>query len=335
MWNVIMSAAVVALGGAGAQWWAEARDRRRYPAPGSHVRVGEVDLHVVVEGEGPVVLIDSGLGGSSIEWERVAVDLAAEFTVIRYDRPGFAWSPGSRCDRRAIAAASRLIELLRVLALPGPVILVGHSLGGLHIRAAALLAPEMVGGLVLVDPSHEGMLDVVETSRAAALTRGVLRLAAWSAPLGFGRLLGRAFARLALAERRQPLDPAAERGAQVSGLLTCRTAHGLRALAAEHAALIASLQQLRDLSSSASALAVPLVVISAAAPSSNPRVAAARTDIDRLHEQLVTASPRGRHVLAEKSGHLIPLDQPDIITRSVRATAAAMTAGAWAQETGA
>src|SRR5207245_8649532 len=55
------------LAGAAAQAIAEATDRRRCPALGRLVRVGDTVLHVVVEGSGPVVLMDSGLGGSSIE----------------------------------------------------------------------------------------------------------------------------------------------------------------------------------------------------------------------------------------------------------------------------
>lgn len=334
MTNWLVGAAVLALSGAGAQRWAEARDRRRYPAPGRLMRAGDVDLHVVVQGRGPAVLLDSGLGGSSIEWARVAADLEDEFTVIRYDRPGFAWSPWSDCDRRAIAAATRLIALVRTLEVPGPAILVGHSLGGLHVRAAAALAPELVGGLVLVDPSHEGMLQVIETSRAAAVTRGVLRVVAWAAPLGIGPLAGRAFARLALSERRQPLEPAVLEGARLSGLLTSRTVHGLRALSAEHNALADSLRQLVDLTASEPVPAIPLTVITAAAPSDNPRVVAARTEIDQLHAELVTASPRGLQVFADRSGHLVPLDQPEIITQCIRETATAANAGIWAEESG-
>jgi pimeloyl-ACP methyl ester carboxylesterase len=332
MITLLTGAAALVLTGAGAQRWAEARDRRRYPAPGRLLRVADVDVHVDVQGQGPAVLIDSGLGGSSIEWARVAADLEDEFTLIRYDRPGFAWSPGSECDRRAQAAATRLISLLRVLDVEGPVILVGHSLGGLHVRVAAALAPELIGGLVLVDPSHEGMLEVIETSTAAAVTRVVLRTVASAAPVGIGRLAGRAFARLALAERQQPLTPAERQGARLSGLLTSRTVHGLRALSAEHAALADSLRQLVELTASESAADIPLTVITAAAPSDNPRVVTARAQIDQLHAELVAASPRGRQVLAERSGHLVPLDQPEIITQSVRETALAMSAGIWAAE---
>ena len=297
-----------------------------YPAPGRLVRVGDAELHVVVEGNGPAVLFDSGIGGSSIEWKRVAADLSSEFTVIRYDRPGFAWSPGSTCDRRSVAAARRIIELLKALEINGPVILVGHSLGGIHVRAAAAMAPDLVGGLVLVDPSHEGMLEFVEASKAARVTAGVLRVVAALAPFGVGRLVGRPLAKLALSDARQPLDDEAREGAKCAEMLTLRTVHGLRALAAEHGCLEASLQQFVELTATVAEPDVPVVCITGSAPSPNKRIADAREKIDRLHVELVAGCARGRHVLAERSGHLVPLDQPELVAQCIRETASAMRA---------
>ena len=316
-------AAVVAVPLFGVAWQrlGEARDRRRYPRPGRLVNVGDVDVHVVVRGSGPPVLIDSGLGGSSIEWAEVIADLEHDFTVISYDRPGLAWSPGSRCDRRGDAAATRITGLLAVLGIAEPAILVGHSLGGVHIRLAAALEPAAVGGLVLVDPSHEGMLDIVAASRAATLTTRVLRVLAWLAPMGMGRLAGGGLSKAVLAETRQPHDVAR---ARISAALTLKSVHGLRAVAAEHGCLEDSLRQLLDLRRAGREPDLPLTVISAAAPSTSPRVIDARAQIDQLHADLVAASPRARHVLAERSGHLVPLDQPEIIAECVRATALAM-----------
>lgn len=311
-----------------AQRLAERRDKRRFPAPGRVVRLSDADVHVVVEGSGPPVLLDSGLGGSSIEWARVAADLAADFTVIRYDRPGFAWSPGSGCDRRSGATAGRIVELLTALGVDEPVILVGHSLGGVHVRAVARLAPERVGGLVLVDPSHEGMLDVAEASKAARVLAGVLRVISLLAPFGAGRIAGGALGRMVLSDARQPLDDESRAGFRTGERLTLRTVHGLRALAAEHGCLEASLQEFVEMASTSPVPSVPVTVITGSAPSPNARMAGAREKIDRLHADLVAICPRGRHVFAEQSGHLVPLDQPEIVAQTVRETAASMRTSA-------
>jgi pimeloyl-ACP methyl ester carboxylesterase len=316
--------ALLLLGAVGQQL-AERRDRRRHPAPGELVRLRDCTVHVLVQGSGPTVLFDSGLGGSSIEWRAIAAELSGDFTVVTYDRPGFAWSPGSSVDRRSLAAATRVVELIDALELPGPVILVGHSLGGIHVRLAAALAPERIAGLVLADPSHEDMLKAADAARQIAVMAAVLRLVAALSPLGAGRLVGRGLAKLTLSEARQPLSDDQRAAADLAGRLTVRTTHGLRALAAENAALPASLQQFRDAVQTEPDL--PLTVITAAAPSTNPRMTAAREAIDALHQQLVEGRPHAAQVLAETSGHLVPLDAPELIVRCVRETAAAITRG--------
>lgn len=308
-------------GGALMQWAAQRRDRHANPAPGRVLQLSDADVHVVVEGSGPPVLFDSGLGGSSIEWSRIATELAPDFTVIRYDRPGFAWSPGSGCDRRSVAAGRRIVELLTALDVTEPAILVGHSLGGIHVRAAAALAPHRVAGLVLVDPSHEGMLDVLARSKEAPVLAGVLRAISWLAPFGVGRVMGRPLAKVALTDARQPLDDEARAGARRAELLTLRTVHGLRALAAEHGCLEASLQQFVELTATTLEPEVPITVITGSAPSPNDRIAKARAQVDPMHADLVATRAQGQHVLAERSGHLVPLDQPELIVQCIRETA--------------
>ena len=44
----------------------------------------------------------------------------------------------------------------------------------------------------------------------------------------------------------------------------------------------------------------------------------ARASIALLHAQQVKASPLGRQVIASRSGHLVPLDEPDVIAHAVR-----------------
>jgi pimeloyl-ACP methyl ester carboxylesterase len=103
-------------------------------------------------GEGPVMLLVHGLGGAHLNWMSVAPQLAAHNRVYALDLPGFGRSP--LAGRRSSIAAN--IDLLtRAIARlsPGPIVLVGNSMGGLLSIGVAALQPSLVDMLVLVDPA--------------------------------------------------------------------------------------------------------------------------------------------------------------------------------------
>lgn len=287
---------------------------------GRMVQVGEETVHVVVEGTGPTVLIESGLGGSCLEWARVAEDLAADFTVVRYDRPGFAWSPPGK-PHSPLVAAQRIAALLHTLHLATPWILVGHSMGGLTVRLVAALHPTEVAGLVLVDPSHEAMLEDAAALRSSRRFARAVRLMVATAPLGTARLLGRGYGKTVAAQARQPLDDEALALMETATRLTLCTVHGLRAVAAELVGLPAALAEVAAVSAEHPLPDIPLTVITASAPARTAAEARARETIDNLHRKQAAAVPHGRQVYAERSGHLVPFDQPELIAQCVRETA--------------
>ncbi|MFR9804483.1 alpha/beta fold hydrolase [Pseudonocardia sp. RS010] len=82
--------------------------------------------------------------------------LAAGFTTsVLYDRLGTGWSDVVDLPRPGSRVTDDLRELLEAIGLPGPYVLVGHSLGGLYARLFAKRFPDDVAGLVLLDPTHE------------------------------------------------------------------------------------------------------------------------------------------------------------------------------------
>ncbi len=124
--------------------------------PGVMVEIGSHRLHVHCTGEGsPVVIFESGLGGTSLDWSRVQ-PAVSEFTrACSYDRAGYGWSdPGPR-PRHAVRLAAELDRLLLSAGVPPPYVLVGHSFGGLTVRILAARREQTVAGLVLVDTVHE------------------------------------------------------------------------------------------------------------------------------------------------------------------------------------
>lgn len=185
------AAAAPLLGSIGYQAYASRRDLSRYPLPGTLVDVGGRRLHVRTEGlrqPGPAVLFESGLGCPLDAWGWIQPAIAQIAPTISYDRAGIGGSdrgPRPRTGKRIID------DLDRVLAqtgIPGPYVLVGHSFGGLLVRAFAARHPDAAAALVLADATHPDQLRRSRRQRRGTPEmRAQMEQAATSAALGFNR----------------------------------------------------------------------------------------------------------------------------------------------------
>lgn len=166
------------------------RKERTYTLPGRLVDVGGYRLHVTDRGEGgPTLLIIPGAGDSSYSWQAIQRELAATNRVLSFDRAGL----GSSEAGPAPDPERSLVEIERLLAasgVSGPVILVGHSLGGLFARMYATKHPEQVAGLVLVDSTHEFLRDDKKFKQGFAAIGVMLRIMKALSPIGLPRFLG-------------------------------------------------------------------------------------------------------------------------------------------------
>jgi pimeloyl-ACP methyl ester carboxylesterase len=107
----------------------------------------------------PTVVLETGLGAESEEWEAVFQEVKQFTSVCRYDRANRGRSDPAPKPRSAQDFVADLHSLLVAAAIPRPVVLVGHSLGGLIVRLYAQQHPHDVAGLVLVDPMHEDQFE--------------------------------------------------------------------------------------------------------------------------------------------------------------------------------
>lgn len=126
------------------------------PPIGAHYQVEGRRLLLLRSGSGaPPVVFLAGAGAVGLDYLNVH-NLVAELTTsVIYDRAGNGWSDGVALPRSSRQVTDELDELLRVTDVPGPYVLVGHSLGGLYARHFAARFPDRVAGLVLLDPAHE------------------------------------------------------------------------------------------------------------------------------------------------------------------------------------
>jgi len=125
---------------------------------GSLVDIGGRSLYQAQSGNGdPTVILEAGLTDSAAPWSGVAPAVASFARVMTYDRPNTTAgaSDPAPAPRTAADVVADLHALLDAAAIPGPYVLVGHSVGGLFVRLFASTYPDEVAGLVLVDSSHE------------------------------------------------------------------------------------------------------------------------------------------------------------------------------------
>ncbi len=119
---------------------------------------GEINLvdghmmHINCTGSGsPTLVLESGWGSSWQIWIKVQAALSKTTRVCSYDRPGYGYSDAQPDPRDADHIAIELHSLLTQAKITGPIVLMGHSVGGLFIRDYATRYPEEVAGLVFVD----------------------------------------------------------------------------------------------------------------------------------------------------------------------------------------
>lgn len=120
-------------------------------------------------------MLINGAGGPLEGWMRVWEPLAGLGTVVAWNRPGIGASDPPHVDQTSQAVTRQLKALLCALAVSGPYVLVGHSLGGLHALHFARSHPAHTAAVVLLEATApEDVAAMAE--HASALQRGLLAL---------------------------------------------------------------------------------------------------------------------------------------------------------------
>ena len=108
----------------------------------------------------PTVVLETGLGAESAEWQAIQSALAVSCRVFRYDRLGRGASDRPSTVRHAGHLVDELHALLQATATSPPYLMVGHSFGALLARGFAQRYRDEVHGLVLVESMHPRQFDV-------------------------------------------------------------------------------------------------------------------------------------------------------------------------------
>jgi pimeloyl-ACP methyl ester carboxylesterase len=250
----------------------------------------------------PTVILEGGWAASSLAWSKVQPLVAPTTRVCSYDRAGLGLSDPGPAPRDGTAIARDLDDGLRAAKVAGPFVVVGHSAGGLYVRAFADRRPADVVGMVLVDPSVEyqdkrlsAVFGPGAGSTASLRNRAAACLAAATA-----HALPSPDPALARCDAATPVGTWATQVAELDSLWT------------------ATSDEVANGRSSYGAL--PLIVLTAgdtnaAMPDPARRVA------DRvwagLHQELAEHSIVGVRRTVAATGHLIPKDRPDAVADAI------------------
>lgn len=129
------------------------------------VQINDKRMEILHRGQSGIpVLIFTGMGNSFDEWLEISEELSGSDQVIMFHRPGLGASEIGNEARSTIRAAEEANSLLDTLEIEEPVVLIGHSYGGLCAQHFAKLFPEKVKAMVLVDSTSVDLqkLDVLE-----------------------------------------------------------------------------------------------------------------------------------------------------------------------------
>ena len=288
--------------------------RSIYQAPGTIYNVNGYKMHLYCTGEGsPTILLDAGLGNDSLDWDHVQPTLSRTTRVCSYDRAGMGWSEPQPGVRDADQITSQLHALLQQAGVTGPLVLMGHSMGGIYMRDYATRYPHDIVGLIFVDsgtPLAEDR-ESAELRAATEITRFKYYLFLTLSTLGVERLMGEC------SDIQKGVDEHLERmrvedacGKSIEQVW--REYQNLRQSGEEtiHTGPYGDL---------------PILIFSQdprrppdSGPSLPPRLETEMIALwNRSQEAFKGLSTRSRRIIAKGSGHHIPRDRADLINREV------------------
>jgi pimeloyl-ACP methyl ester carboxylesterase len=223
-----------------------------------------------------------GLGGGHHAWERQLPYFAGHgYAAHAWDQPGYGHSPiVEPYDFAQVSAAlARLIEKLG----EGPVVLVGHSMGGLVAQEAYVRTPQLVRGLALTftSPAFAG--------GSSEFTRQFI--AARVAPLDEGKSMADIARALMQAMRGSKSDAA---GLALAEKIMSGIAPDTYRKAVQ---LLTTFDRRKELAD----IKVPALVLSGSDDKTAP---------PGMMERMAQKIPGAEYVRLEGCGHLGPMDQP-------------------------
>lgn len=119
------------------------------------VNINGHDIHYVKKGTGNcTVIFESGLASDHYNWVQVQQEVSKKAVTLSYDRSGMFLSEAGDTAKTNRSISNELSELLEKTNCPKPYIVVGHSMGAIYLRAFIDQHKQDIAGVVFVEAAH-------------------------------------------------------------------------------------------------------------------------------------------------------------------------------------
>lgn len=282
----------------------------KFPPRGEFAEVRDNKLHYIKKGTGsPTVVFDAGLGEGIISWSKVQNKVSEYTSTISYDRAGIMWSDRGNNPKNSKQITTDLHELLIKSEAQKPYIIVAHSMSGLTLRSYISKNNKDILGVIFVDVSHPDQINRFPKETESLFEKTPAWLINFANAIGVVRLFF------------NPTYPNTDANDPIN----------IKVKALRPKSISAAVEELRSFKSIANEAAsittfkkTPLVIITGDSPErykslQNKKLEKQFTNIwTELQKDLLKLSNNSKQVLATKSGHLVQMEQPEIVIESIQ-----------------
>ena len=283
-----------------------------------HVEIDAPDLSSLsrrhLAGRTPTVVLVHGFSLSMQAWvlQRRAL-IHSGFRVVAYDQRGHGKSGQPALENCTVAQLGRdLAAVMDATCTSGPVVLVGHSMGGMTVMSYAGQHPDIVRDRVLAvaliatspggDEMTEFGLGTTVGRVVGSFGPGVLsRLSRHAGPIGTLRKMGRGV-QDAVVQRWAFDSPVSTDLVQLVGDMIFSTSFDVMA------AFLPDFDSLDISADLAPLIGIETLVMNGAGDLVTP---------PSHSEEIVRRIPGAEHVVVEDAGHIIMLEHPQLVTQQI------------------
>jgi len=307
-------------------------------APGRLVDIGGWRLHIDCTGaatpQQPTVILEAGIGDFSVEWSLVQPSVAKTTRVCSYDRADDGWSDYGPSPRTMHQIVYELHTLLAKAGERPPYVLVGHSYGGWLVRLYTALYPSEVSGMVLVEAGSDDPVRVLgdgKPRRSSELVTGKPIPAVKTAnPVIESAIPPEIMAQLQGAARQlgpranePPRDKLPADAQRMRTWAYSQPKHWAQADNPVEPEELAGLRAERAKSQYPYG-DMPLIVLTRGiSDETGPDSKAFEKEHRDDHTALAKLSRNGKLIVAERSGHHVQIDEPEVVISAIREVVAA------------